>query len=116
MKDKFAVLAYDDVNVIHVALAAGLDPSVAFSEEDFAEFKRASDTIFTNAKFLSDDFFKINQALVNGDIYACFTAGTYTASTARMEGHSQIRGVTPRRGPVDGKGGLALCRGNLLGQ
>ncbi|MDI9347896.1 MAG: PotD/PotF family extracellular solute-binding protein [Methylacidiphilales bacterium] len=106
MKGKYAILTYDDWNIIHLALAADLDPSKEFSEDDFKKFKLVSDQIFKNAKLLSDDMTKLNQALVNNEISAYFTGGTYTASPARIEGHKQIRAITPAKGPVDGKGGV----------
>jgi spermidine/putrescine transport system substrate-binding protein len=48
----------------------------------------------------------MNTALINGEIDAYFTGGTYTASPARLDGMSQIRAVTPKSGPIDGKGGV----------
>ena len=32
--------------------------------------------------------------------------GVYTASPARYDGATNVRGITPRSGPVDGKGGV----------
>jgi spermidine/putrescine transport system substrate-binding protein len=55
---------------------------------------------------LSDDLVAMNTALINGEIDAYFTGGTYTASPARFDGATNIRGITPKKGPVDGKGGV----------
>ncbi|MFC3231464.1 hypothetical protein ACFOGJ_29720 [Marinibaculum pumilum] len=48
----------------------------------------------------------MNTALINGEIDAYFTGGTYTASPARLDGLSNVRGITPKSRPVDGKGGV----------
>jgi spermidine/putrescine transport system substrate-binding protein len=62
--------------------------------------------VFKGAKFLSDDLVAMNTALINGEIDAYFTGGTYTASPARYDGETQVRGITPRSGPMGGKGGI----------
>jgi len=62
--------------------------------------------VFKGAKFLSDDLVAMNTALINGEIDAYFTGGTYTASPARYDGETQVRGITPRGGPMGGKGGI----------
>ena len=59
-----------------------------------------------NANILTDDLVAMNTALINGEIDAYFTGGTYTASPARYDGATNVRGITPRSGPVDGKGGV----------
>jgi spermidine/putrescine transport system substrate-binding protein len=71
-----------------------------------ATFKSTAETIFGNAKLLTDDLVAMTTALINGEIDAYFTGGTYTASPARFDGASNVRAITPRSGPVDGKGGL----------
>ena len=48
--------------------------------------------IFGGAKLLTDDLVAMNTALINGEIDAYFTGGTYTASPARFDGATQIRG------------------------
>jgi len=48
----------------------------------------------------------MNLALINGEIDAYFTGGTYTASPARFDGSKQVRGITPKSGPMNGKGGI----------
>ncbi|MGY9011230.1 MAG: ABC transporter substrate-binding protein, partial [Rhodobacterales bacterium] len=48
----------------------------------------------------------MNTALINGEIDAYFTGGTYTSSPARFDGATQVRAITPNSGPVDGKGGV----------
>jgi len=105
MKDRFGVLTYDNWNVIHMCLTAGLNPFAAVEGDDVEKFRETAKTIFGGAKLLTDDLVAMNTALINGEIDAYFTGGTYTASPARYDGATNVRGITPKSGPVDGKGG-----------
>src|SRR5690606_12540784 len=51
-------------------------------------------------------YVQLNQAMINGEIDAQITGGTYTASGARLDGVSQLHAITPRSGPADGRGGV----------
>ncbi|GJL82606.1 MAG: spermidine/putrescine ABC transporter substrate-binding protein [marine bacterium B5-7] len=106
MKDRYGVLTYDNWNVMHMCLTAGLNPFNEVVGDDEQKFRAVADTIFGGAKLLTDDLVAMNTALINGEIDAYFTGGTYTASPARFDGATNIRGITPNSGPVDGKGGV----------
>ena len=106
MKDRFGVLTYDNWNVMHMCLTAGLNPFAPVEGADLEKFREVAQTIFGGSKLLTDDLVAMNIALINGEIDAYFTGGTYTASPARFDGATQIRGITPNSGPVDGKGGV----------
>ena len=106
MKGRFGVLTYDNWNVMHLCLAAGLNPFQPVEGEALDAFRATADTVFAGAKLLSDDLVAMNTALINGEIDAYFTGGTYTASPARYDGATNIRAITPSSGPVDGKGGV----------
>jgi len=106
MKGRYGVLTYDNWNLIHMCLTAGLDPFAAVDEAGMAKFKDIATQIFGGAKLLTDDLVAMNTALINGEIDAYFTGGTYTASPARLDGASNIRAITPRSGPVKGMGGV----------
>ncbi|MDU9002585.1 ABC transporter substrate-binding protein [Sedimentitalea todarodis] len=106
MKDRFGVLTYDNWNVIHMCLTAGLNPFAPVEGADVEKFREVAKTIFGGSKLMTDDLVAMNTALINGEIDAYFTGGTYTASPARYDGATQIRGITPNSGPVDGKGGV----------
>lgn len=106
MSGRYGVLTYDNWNVIHMCLAADLNPFETLDDAGFDAFRATADKIFGGAKLLSDDLVAMNTALINGEIDAYFTGGTYTASPARYDGQTQVRGITPRSGPVDGKGGV----------
>ncbi len=106
MKDRYGVLTYDNWNVIHMCLTAGLNPFAPVEGADVDKFRDTANAIFGGAKLLTDDLVAMNTALINGEIDAYFTGGTYTASPARYDGATNIRGITPSSGPVDGKGGV----------
>lgn len=106
MKDRYGILTYDNWNVMHMCLTAGLNPFEPVEGENAEKFKATAEQIFGGSKLLTDDLVAMNTALINGEIDAYFTGGTYTASPARLDGATNIRGITPKSGPVDGKGGV----------
>ncbi len=106
MKGRYGVLTYDNWNIIHMCLTADLNPFAPIDGAGQAAFKAVAEQIFGNAKLLTDDLVAMNTALINGEIDAYFTGGTYTASPARYDGATNVRGITPSSGPVDGKGGV----------
>ncbi|MBS0251781.1 MAG: spermidine/putrescine ABC transporter substrate-binding protein [Proteobacteria bacterium] len=111
---RFGILTYEDFNIMHIAIAAGLNPFQTFTDGDFISFSCAARDIFQAAKLISDDHNALNRALVEGVIDFYISGGTYTASPARLAGHSEIRAVTPANGPINGKGGVAFVEINAL--
>ena len=106
LQDRYGILTYDNWNIMHMCLTGGQNPFEPLDEAGLATFRSTADRIFGGARLLSDDLVAMNTALINGEIDAYFTGGTYTASPARLDGLSNIRGITPRSGPIDGKGGV----------
>lgn len=106
MSGRYGVLTYDNWNIMHMCMTAGINPFEAVEGENLQKFKQTADAIFAGAALKTDDLVAMNTALINGTIDAYFTGGTYTASPARFDGASNVRAITPKRGPVDGKGGL----------
>ncbi|WP_366553625.1 ABC transporter substrate-binding protein [Aquibaculum sediminis] len=106
MSERYGVLTYDNWNIIHLCLTAGLNPFEPVDEVGQERFRETAEQIMGNARFRSADLVAMNQALINGEIDAYFTGGTYTASPARYDGATQVRAITPKEGPVDGKGGV----------
>ena len=102
MQDRFGVLTYDNWNVMHMCLTAGLNPFAPIEGDDVEKFRGVAKSIFAGSKLLTDDLVAMNTALINGEIDAYFTGGTYTASPARYDGASNVRGISPKSGPVDG--------------
>jgi spermidine/putrescine transport system substrate-binding protein len=106
MKDRYGVLTYDNWNIYHMCITADIDPFVKHTPEQIAAVGETARQIFNGAKLLTDDLAQMNLALINGEIDAYFTGGTYTASPARFDGATNVRGITPKSGPINGKGGI----------
>ena len=103
---KYGVLESDDWNVFDIFLIAGVDPFREHTDEEFAKFDEAAKTVFKGAKVVGD-IATMNQALVSGEIDFHLTGGTYSASPARFDGYPNIRGITPLKSAIPGKGGVA---------
>jgi spermidine/putrescine transport system substrate-binding protein len=106
MKGRYGILTYDNWNIYHMSIAADIDPFKKHTKAEIARFGEVAKQIFNGAKNLTDDLVAMNLALINGEIDAYFTGGTYTASPARLDGAKNIRGITPNSGPMNGKGGI----------
>ena len=106
MRNRYGVLTYDNWNIAHMCLTAGFDPYRSHTPEEMKKFKKVAEQIFGGARLMTDDLVTMNTALINGEIDAYFTGGTYTASPARLDGETQICAITPKSGPVGGKGGV----------
>lgn len=106
MKGKFGLLAWDNWNVLHMCVASGFTPYKTHTPEEVEAFKKTAQTLFTNAKMISGDPAQLNQALINGEIDAIFSGGTYTCSVARKEGFNEVYHISPRKGPMNGKGSI----------
>ena len=103
---RYGVLEQDDWNVFNLCLISGFNPFTRHDEAQVAKFTETARRVFKGAKLVGD-IATMNQALVSGEIDFHMTGGTYSASPARFDGHPEIRGVTPKKGPIDGKGGVA---------
>ena len=106
MKGRYGVLTYDNWNIMHMCLTGDQNPFEPMDQAGLEKFRNTADMIFGGAKMLTDDLVAMNTALINGEIDAYFTGGTYTAAPARLDGATNVRGITPKSGPVDGKGGV----------
>ncbi|MBY8974797.1 extracellular solute-binding protein [Rhodobacteraceae bacterium NNCM2] len=106
MQGRYGVLTYDNWNIMHMCLTGDQNPFEPIEGDGLETFKGTAEAIFGGAKLLTDDLVAMNTALINGEIDAYFTGGTYTASPARLDGLTNIRGITPKSGPIDGKGGM----------
>ena len=106
MQGRYGLLTYDNWNVIHLCLAADLDPFKPLTDDQKALFKTTAETVIAGARLMTDDLVAMNTAMINGEIDAYFTGGTYTSSPARFDGFANVRAITPNTGPIDGKGGV----------
>lgn len=105
MKKRYGILTYDNWNIIHMCLTAGLNPFKELDAAGMAKFKETAKTIFAGSKMMTDDLVAMNTALINGEIDAYFTGGTYTASPARLDGMTNVMGITPKQGLWTAKAG-----------
>jgi spermidine/putrescine transport system substrate-binding protein len=104
---KYGILESDDWNVFCICCIADFDPFKTHSNEEVAKFTETAKRVFKGAKLVGD-IATMNQSLVAGEIDFHLTGGTYSASPARADGHPNIRGVTPKSGPMaGGKGGIS---------
>lgn len=103
---RYGILAYEDWNVMDICMGAGIHPFKPKTEADFAKFEETARRWINNARLITTDFVQLNLAMLNGEIDLYFTGGTYTASSARAEGATNIYAITPNSGPADGKGGI----------
>ncbi len=104
---KYGILESDDWNVFCLCCISGFNPFKTHNEEEVAKFTETAKRVFKGAKVVGD-IATMNQSLVAGEIDFHLTGGTYSASPARADGHPEIRGITPKSGPLEGgKGGIA---------
>ena len=106
MAGKYGILESDDWNVFNIFVIAGIDPFKEHTPEEMAKFEETAKTVFKGAKLIGD-IATMNQALISGEIDLQMTGGTYSVSPARADGYMNLRAVTPLKGPMDGKGGIA---------
>ena len=104
----YGILLYEDFNLFHICIGAGLDPFTSLSEVEVARFEATARRWFRGATVVTDDHFELNRALVDGTIDFYVSGGIYTASPARLAGHLEVRAVTPRSGPIGGRGGIVF--------
>ena len=104
----YGILLYEDFNLFHVCIGAGLDPFSSLGEDEKGRFDATARRWFRGATVVTDDHFELNRALVDGTIDFYVSGGIYTASPARLAGHPEVRAVTPRSGPIGGRGGIVF--------
>jgi spermidine/putrescine transport system substrate-binding protein len=104
---RYGILESDDWNVFNICCIAGFDPFRPHTDDEVAKFTETAKRVFKGAKVVGD-IATMNQSLVSGEIDFHLTGGTYSASPARADGNKNIRGVTPKSGPMEGgKGGIS---------
>lgn len=103
---RYGILAYEDWNVMDICMGAGIHPFAEKTEDDFIAFEETATRWINNARMITTDFAQLNLAIINRDIDAYFTGGTYSITSARLEGIDNLYAITPESGPADGKGGI----------
>lgn len=103
---RYGILAYDNWNIMHMLMGAGVHPFKEHTEEEFAKFEKTCRQWLNGAKLISDDFVQMNIAMINGEIDAFVSGGVYSLSAARYDGNWNLLHITPESGPADGHGGI----------
>jgi len=105
---RYGVLEYDDFNIFHICFAAGLDPFSELTVAQLDVFDVKARQWFASAAIVTADHIEMNRALVDGTIDFYLSGGMYTASPARRDGQRNICAITPKSGPIDGKGAIVF--------
>lgn len=103
---KYGILESDDWNVFNIFLIAGIDPFREHTPEELTKFSETATRVFKGAVMVGD-IATMNQALISGEIDFHLTGGTYSVSPARADGFPNLRGITPKTSPIEGKGGVS---------
>jgi spermidine/putrescine transport system substrate-binding protein len=107
LNGRYGILESDDWNVFGICAIAGFDPFKPHSDDEVKKFEETAKRVLAGKKVVGD-IATMNQALVAGEIDLHLTGGTYSVSPARADGHKNLRGITPKKGPMaGGKGGIA---------
>jgi len=104
--NRYGLLAYEDWNVMQMCMGSGIHPFRKKTEDDYEKFEATAKRWINNAKMISTDFAHLNLAVINGEIDAYCPGGTYSITSARLEGIDQLHAITPQHGPANGKGGI----------
>jgi len=105
---RFGILTYDDFNLFHICLGAGINPFRKLDDDALQLFSNTANDWFDRAVLVSDDHLALNQSLVSGDIDFYISGGVYTVSEARLAGHDYLQAITPTTGCIDGRGGIVF--------
>lgn len=103
---KYGIQESDDWNVFHLFMISGIDPFREHTPEEMQKFSETAERVFKGAVMVGD-IATMNQSLISGEIDFYLTGGTYSVSPARADGFPNLRAITPKSGPVDGKGGIS---------
>lgn len=106
---RFGILTYDDFNLFHICLGAGLNPFNRLDDDALDLFSRTANDWFDRAMLVTDDHLLLNRSLVKGDIDFYISGGVYTVSEARLSGYDYLRAITPTNGCIDGRGGIVFA-------
>ena len=103
---RYGILAYEDWNVMHICMGAGVHPFKVKTDAEVAKFEETCKRWIKGAAIITTDFVALNLAMLNDEIDLYVTGGTYTTGAARREGVNNLYAITPNKGPADGKGGI----------
>ncbi|MBT6272531.1 MAG: spermidine/putrescine ABC transporter substrate-binding protein [Chromatiales bacterium] len=116
LRGRFGILEYDDFNIFHLCIAADLNPFLPLNARERDAFSAMATRWYANAAIATSGHHALNRALVDGDIDFYLSGGVYTVSPARLCGYHELEAVTPSKGPIDGRGGIAFAEITCLVQ
>lgn len=105
---RFGILDYDDFNIFHLCIGSGLDPFESLTPAQKDAYESTARRWYRNAAIASTDHHRLNRLLADGSIDFYVSGGVYTVSPARLEGHFNLKAITPRHGPIAGRGAIAF--------
>lgn len=108
LRGRYGVLRYEDFNIFHVCIGAGLNPFERLDADGEQRFEALARSWVDGAALVTEDHAVLNRALIDGNIDFYLSGGIYTASPARLSGHREVRAITPRRGPIAGRGAIVF--------
>jgi len=106
---RFGILCYDDFNIFHICLGAGINPFVELDDGALNLFSTVATDWFSRSALSTDDHRELNRALHAREIDFYISGGVYTVSEARLAGHNHLRAVTPTQGCINGLGGIVFA-------
>ena len=107
-RHRYGILDYPDFNLFHICIGADINPFETLSEAQIETFQQTARRWLENARLLDSDHHRLNRALLSGEIDFYISGGIYTVSPARLDGCKHLLAVTPARGPIQGRGGIAF--------
>ena len=96
LENEYGVLLFEDFNIMHISLSAGINPFKDLTNSEYLKFDSACKNWLNKSKVISNNFNKLNKLLNKKNIKAYFTGGTFTCSAPRKEGFYNIQAITPR--------------------
>ena len=95
-KNKYGILLFEDFNIMHISLAAGINPFKKLNKQEIINFQLLCAFWLNNAKVISSNYLTLNKKLNRKDIRFYLSGGAYTCSPARKEGFHNLMGITPK--------------------
>ncbi len=106
---RFGILAYDDFNIMHICIGAGINPFDQLDPSSLQKFSNTANDWHRRSALVCDDHNVLNRALLDGKIDFYISGGIYTVSTARLEGYGNLRAITPANSGTEIPDGIVFA-------
>lgn len=107
MKGKFGLLGFPNETLYTFCIMAGVNPYVKKTPEQLEACNEITRYMIQNARVIEESPAALNNALLNDEIWMYQSGGTWSVSSLRADGYPEFLSVSPRSGPIDGRGGIA---------